>query len=134
MRRIKLFIASLAMALVPALALVPATVHAQNDIANTVSCGATGDIGAVTTGCAVTDTTNNVNGAIKFAIRIFQFVVGIISIIMIILGGLKYITSGGEAGNITSAKNTILYAVVGLIVVVLAQTIVQFVLTKANSL
>jgi hypothetical protein len=52
---------------------------------------------------------------------------------MIIIGGLKYITSGGDSSNVTGAKNTILYAVVGLVVVAMAQFIVRFVLTKVNS-
>lgn len=57
----------------------------------------------------------------------FLFVVGAIAVIMLIFGGFKYITSGGDASNVTSAKNTILYAVIGLVVVVLAGTIVNFV-------
>ena len=52
---------------------------------------------------------------------------------MIIIGGLRYITSGGDSGNVTGAKNTILYAVVGLIVVALAQVIVRFVVNRATS-
>jgi hypothetical protein len=57
----------------------------------------------------------------------------VVAVIMIIVGGLKYITSGGDSGNITSAKNTILYAIVGLIVVALAQIIVRFVLERATA-
>jgi hypothetical protein len=49
---------------------------------------------------------------------------------MIIVGGVKYITSQGESSNITAAKNTILYAVIGLVVVALAQIIVRFVLER----
>jgi hypothetical protein len=52
---------------------------------------------------------------------------------MIIIGGLKYITSSGDSNNITSAKNTILYAIIGLVVVALAQFIVKFVLGKATN-
>jgi hypothetical protein len=52
---------------------------------------------------------------------------------MIILGGFKYITSGGDTGNVTGAKNTILYAIVGLVIVALAQIIVRFVLDKTTS-
>ena len=52
----------------------------------------------------------------------------------VIIGGLKYITSGGDSGNVTGAKNTILYAVIGLIIVVLAQVIVRFVLVQTNDL
>jgi hypothetical protein len=52
---------------------------------------------------------------------------------MIIFGGFKYITSGGESGNVTSAKNTIIYAVIGLVIVAFAQFIVQFVLGKITA-
>ena len=52
---------------------------------------------------------------------------------MIMVGGFKYITSGGDSGNITGAKNTILYAVVGLVVVALAQIIVRFVLARTTT-
>ena len=50
---------------------------------------------------------------------------------MIIVGGLRYITSGGESSNISGAKTTIIYALVGLVIVALAQFIVHFVLNKA---
>jgi hypothetical protein len=70
----------------------------------------------------------NLNDIIASAINLFSVVVGIVAVIMIIVGGFKYITSGGDSGNITSAKNTIVYAVIGIIIVVLAQVIVKFVL------
>lgn len=73
-----------------------------------------------------------VNKTIKLVINVFSLVVGVVSVIMIIIGGLKYITSGGESSNITGAKNTILYAIIGLVVVALAQVIVKFVLEKAT--
>ena len=60
----------------------------------------------------------------------FSAIVGIIAVVMIIVGGIKYITSGGDSGNVTAAKNTILYAVIGLVVVALAQIIVKFVLGR----
>ena len=49
---------------------------------------------------------------------------------MIMVGGLKYMTSQGDSANVASAKNTILYAVIGLVVVALAQVIVKFVLDR----
>ena len=58
--------------------------------------------------------------------------VGIVAVIMIIVGGFKYITSGGESSKVSGAQSTILYAVVGLVVVVLAQIIVHFVLNKTS--
>ncbi len=57
-------------------------------------------------------------------------IVGAIAVIMIIIGGLRYVLSGGDESGITSAKNTILYAVIGLVVSVLAYAIVNFVLGR----
>jgi hypothetical protein len=77
------------------------------------------------------DASERVDSIIKTVINIFSIVVGVVSVIMIIIGGLKYITSGGDSGNVTGAKNTILYAIIGLVVVALAQIIVRFVLARA---
>lgn len=78
------------------------------------------------------DATERVNKAIRLVINIFSFIVGVIAVIMIIVGGFKYITSGGESSNVGSAKNTILYAIIGLVVVALAQVVVKFVLQKVT--
>ncbi len=69
----------------------------------------------------------------KQVVNVFSVIVGIVAVIMIIFGGFKYITSGGDSGHVTGAKNTLIYAIVGLIIVALAQFIVHFVLTTANS-
>lgn len=68
---------------------------------------------------------------IVLIINIVSIVVGVVAVIMIIFGGLKYITSGGDSSNVSSAKNTIIYAIIGLVVVALAQFIVRFVLGKS---
>jgi cytochrome bd-type quinol oxidase subunit 2 len=115
-------------------------------IGDTVRCGALLNPGGVSSapsdgttcttnadGTAPADANTKVNNTITLVINIFSIVVGIVAVIMIVLGGLKYITSGGDSNNVTSAKNTILYAVVGLVVVALAQFIVRFVLGKVNS-
>ena len=60
-------------------------------------------------------------------INFLLFFVGVISVIMIIYGGIQYTTSAGDSGKVTNAKNTILYAIVGLIVSILAYAIVNFV-------
>ena len=64
-------------------------------------------------------------------INIFSIIVGVVAVIMIIFGGFKYITSAGNQESIKSAKNTIIYALIGLIIVALAQVIVRFVLREA---
>lgn len=80
--------------------------------------------------CEVSDGEESVNSIITTVINIFSLVVGVVSVIMIIIGGLKYITSGGDSNNVSGAKNTILYAIVGLVIVALAQIIVKFVLNR----
>lgn len=60
--------------------------------------------------------------------NILLFLIGVISVIMLIFGGLRYVISGGNSSAVTAAKNTILYAIVGLIVAILAYAIVNFVI------
>lgn len=60
----------------------------------------------------------------------FTFIIGAIAVLMIIIGGLRYVLSAGDATTLTSAKNTILYAAVGLVLAALANAIVNFVLTN----
>lgn len=67
-------------------------------------------------------------GILTTVTNVMLFVVGAISVIMVIVGGLRYVVSGGNTANITTAKNTILYAIVGLIVAILAYALVNFVI------
>jgi hypothetical protein len=60
--------------------------------------------------------------------NVLLFIIGAISVIMIIIGGLRYIVSGGDASKVSGAKNTILYAVVGIVVAILAYAIINFVI------
>ena len=79
-----------------------------------------------------TQAASTIDNLITTIINILSLVVGVVSVIMIIIGGLRYITSNGDSGNVTNAKNTILYAIVGLVIVALAQLIVQFVTGRLN--
>lgn len=75
--------------------------------------------------------TANVDSILKTVINIFSTLVGVVAVIMIIFAGFKYITSAGDSSKITSAKNTLIYALIGVIIVALAQFIVKFVLDKS---
>lgn len=77
--------------------------------------------------------TDSINKLITNIVNIFSVIVGVVAVIMIIVGGFRYITSGGDSNNISSAKNTIIYAIIGLVIVVFAQFIVQFVLNRVNT-
>jgi hypothetical protein len=77
------------------------------------------------------DANEKLNKIIAEVINFFSVIIGVVAVLMIIVGGFRYIISGGDTGNVTSAKNTILYAIIGLIIVVFAQFIVKFILGKA---
>lgn len=133
-KNIAIAFAALALA-VPVLA-APALVSAQDTagIGDCLSSGANLTVngnGNCTAGDNTTGTTR-INEIITQVVRIFSAIVGVVSIIMIIYGGFKYISSGGDSGKVTEAKNTIIYAVIGLVVVALAQFIVKFVLDKVT--
>lgn len=72
------------------------------------------------------------DGVLTRVAGLFARAVGTAAVIMIIIGGFKYITSSGDSANVQSAKNTILFAIVGLIIVAMAQVITGFVLDKAT--
>lgn len=66
------------------------------------------------------------DSVIQGIINFLLMLAAIISVIVIIVGGFRYSTSGGDANQVTAAKNTILYAVIGLVVSVFAWSIVNF--------
>jgi hypothetical protein len=67
---------------------------------------------------------------IQQVVNVLLFIVGVISVIMIIIGGIRYVLSNGDSSQITGAKNTVLYAVIGLIVSLLAYAIIDFVVKQ----
>ena len=69
-------------------------------------------------------------GVFKQVTNIVLYIVGVIAVIMLIIGGIKYVVSGGDAKKVTDAKNTVLYAIIGLIIAFLAFAIVNFVITS----
>jgi len=113
-------------------------------------CGAAGGTGTTgTTGTTTTTTTTSGTGSsnaicgatsqddfttlMKNIVNVMLVVLGMIAIIMIIIGGIRYTTSNGESAQIQAAKNTVLYAVIGLVVAILAFAIVNFVLASFKS-
>lgn len=65
-------------------------------------------------------------------VNFLSILIGIVAIIMIIYAGFRYITSAGDSGRVGNAKNTLIYAVIGLIIVALAQVLVKFVLFQTD--
>lgn len=107
-----------------ALLLVPALALAVSPIA-VVPAGAIGiDEGA--NAARGDDQSEDLNVSFKMITDVLLFIVGAISVIMLIVGGIRYTVSGGDSGQITAAKNTILYAIVGIVISILAYAIVNF--------
>ncbi len=85
--------------------------------------------GSTSSTCQSTSTTNPLTGTgglLYKAASVIAVIAGVAAVISIIVGGIRYITSGGDTQKVTSAKHTIVGALVGLVVIVLAQTIITF--------
>ncbi len=72
-------------------------------------------------------------GVFRQVTNTILYIVGIIAVIMLIVGGIKYVISGGDAKKVTDAKNTVLYAIIGLVIAFLAFAIVNFVISALPS-
>jgi hypothetical protein len=84
--------------------------------------------GAGATNCGNQLSDSTLQTILDYVVNIFSVIVGVVAVIMLIVGGFKYITSGGNDQGVAGAKNTIVYALIGLVVVALAQVIVHFVI------
>jgi Type IV secretion system pilin len=62
--------------------------------------------------------------------NVLIYIVGAVAVIMLILGGFRYVTSQGDAGAVKQAKDTILYGIIGVVVAILAFAIVSFIATS----
>jgi uncharacterized membrane protein YuzA (DUF378 family) len=135
-QKLKMFMLSLASLFVMAAPLA---------VTGTVSAVTYNPAGNLCTGSSGTLTTTQTNdtscqnksvsgfqSTVKFLLNLLSAIVGVAAVIMIIWSGFKYITSGGKEEGVKSAKNTIIYAIVGLFIVAIAQLIVHFVLTEAS--
>lgn len=96
---------------------------AQSYALGTISDGANSARGTQQPGNLFGDT-----GVFSTISSVLLFIVGAIAVIMIIIGGLRYVISGGDATQVQAAKNTILYALVGIIIAILAYAAVNFVI------
>src|SRR3990167_2671378 len=136
-QKIKMLMVSLTMSLsfvVPAA--VPATVHAVDaDIEKSLCGGADQLKFGVQKECKdlAGGEDTGLNAALGRIINIISVIVGVVAVVMIIFGGFRYITSGGTSEKVTNAKNTILYGIIGLVIVALAQVIVRFVLRESTT-
>jgi hypothetical protein len=74
--------------------------------------------------------TNPIISILKSAINVVSYMAGVAAVIAILISSIKFMTANGDANNISSAKRTLVFAAVGIIVVIIAQSIVAFALKK----
>ena len=72
-------------------------------------------------------------GVFKQITNTILYIVGVVAVVMLIIGGIKYVISGGDSKKVTDAKNTVLYAIIGLIIALLSFAIVNFVVSALPS-
>lgn len=123
---IKLMQMALIVAVTSVFLLSPIAVHAD---AKTAVCEGAGIVGGAS-GCEPVEGTKTVNDYIAIGLNVFSAIIGVAAVVMMMIGGIKYVTSQGDATQTNNAKNTILYAAIGLVVAAIAQIFVQFVLSR----
>lgn len=118
----------LSIALVGVLCLGGMTATASAACATAKACAGQGvdQVGGNNKGNNASDFTK----LIKNIINVLLFLIGAIAVIMIIIGGLRYVTSAGDASQTKAAKDTILYSIVGLVIAIMSYAIVQWVIDK----
>jgi len=87
---------------------------------------------AQTNTCPADANGSNLQTLLTKVINVLSVLVGAIAVIMIIIAGFRYVTSAGNEQGVGAAKKTILYALIGLVIVALSQLIVHFVLNNVN--
>jgi len=88
-----------------------------------------GDCGALGISCTGSEDTESLNNTIVNIVNVLLGLIGIVAAGYLVLGGVKYITSEGDESLVKKAKNTIIYAVIGIIVIGLSAAIVNFIIS-----
>lgn len=125
MKKIRTFLTALVLTIVGAFAVMPiATVGAQS--AFDAACTGNNESTAVCKEGKSAENSNT-NNFVNDIVNTLLFIIGALSVVMIIVGGIMYVVSGGNSSTVTMAKNTLLYAIVGFVVSLLAYAIVNWV-------
>lgn len=115
------------LSLAPA-SLAMASCDVPADTTEAIKCGANNTAGVPQN----SDAGGSIDSTIGKVVNLISVAVGIAAVIMIIIAGFRYVTSAGNPERTKGAKNTLLYALIGLVIVALAQIIVQFVLKETT--
>ena len=116
-----------------AILFIPSFAHAQTATQDISAVCAKNPSSSLCTGYDKGQSSDNpVVDTLTIVINILSFIAGVLAVFLVMYGGFKYIVSAGDAGKVTSAKNTILYALVGIVVVVISRQLILFILSKVT--
>lgn len=108
--------------------LVPASTFAANPFAG-IDCSKAADSAVCQTN-ATNDPLAGQNGVIVRATNIFAFIAGFTAVIFLVLAGIKYITSTGDPAEISKAKQSIIYALIGLVFIAIARSVIGYIINR----
>lgn len=114
--------------------ILPTLTYAVNGASGSEVCQGVGEVSNQGSCDSLNASKSSLDGVLALVLNLLSAIVGLLAVIFIILSGMRYVTSAGNPEGTNNAKNTILYAVVGLIIVALAQIIVKFVMHKGTLL
>lgn len=77
--------------------------------------------------------SSSVDNLVKNVTNLISYIVGAVAVIVIIFAGFRFITAGGDQNTVSSARNMLLYAIVGLVIAATAQLIVHYAINTASS-
>jgi len=139
MRQVTTILLGISLAIVGMLSILSADVYAVNTTAmTTIASSATNEaclgIGLAngSGGSSCGDNGGQLTNVLQTIINVFSAIVGIVAVIMIMVAGLQFITSNGNPQNVSKARMSLIYALIGIVVVVLAQVIVHFVFNQVT--
>lgn len=127
------FITTVAIGVYVSAILLASPAHAQTQAEKEICLGAGGTYDDTAGTCNPAAGQKNLfgtGGLFEGITNTLIFIVGAISVVMLIIGGIRFVVSAGDANAVTAARNTILYAVVGIIVAILAFAVVNFVIGR----
>ena len=114
--------------------IMPSIAYASSPASKAEVCQGIGTITGTGSCDSLTSSKKSIDNIAALVLNLLSAIVGLIAVIFIIIGGMRYVTSAGNPQTTNDAKNTILYAIIGIFIVVLAQIIVKFLLHKVSIL
>lgn len=78
------------------------------------------------------ESPTQITNTVRNVVNVLSAIIGVVTVIVMVVAGFRFVTSGGDSSKVAGAKNTMIYAIVGLILVLLSQSLVRFVLQRAT--